>query len=88
MTKIIVSFIKVIKSMVGFLVPDALFQFDFITNLPDYIVYLADVLNKTNFLIPLATIMECIGVMITIKFIKFAIFIYNWIIRSVLDVIP
>lgn len=88
MTQIIIGFISMIKNIVGFLLPDVIFVSDVFTNFADYIVYFVEFLIKVNFLIPLPTIFMCLQIMLSLKVIKFGIFIFNWFVRAVLDVIP
>lgn len=47
-----------------------------------------DFINQANFIIPLSDILIIIGIDLTIRVTKFLIFIINWIIRRVVDVIP
>lgn len=88
MTNIISSFIKFFMKFTSLLIPDALFNFDFITNAADYIEWLGDFLVDVNFFIPLHVVAECLGVYVAVKFIKFGIFVNAWIVGKIADVIP
>lgn len=88
MTKIITSFIKIIVTFSSFLMPDALFNADIFTNFDSHISYLCEILAQVNFLIPLPDIFYCISLMAAVDVVKFTIFIFNWIVRRVFDVIP
>lgn len=88
MTKIIVALITAVKGIIGFLLPESIFAADIFSNFALYFDFFVDFLIKVNFLIPLPTIFTCLNIMLTIKMIKFGIFMYNWFIRAVLDVIP
>lgn len=47
-----------------------------------------DYVKQANFIIPLPDIMIIIGIDLTIRVSKFLVFIINWIIRRIVDVIP
>ena len=87
MTDIIITIMKFVKSFVSFLVPDALFATDIITNFYKYLDFFLDIIVQVNFLIPVPTIFSCIAIIVTFKVVKFTLFISNWIVRAVLDVI-
>ena len=88
MTTIIIKVIGFINAIIGFILPDKIFVTDIFTNFSSYLDFFIDFLIKVNFLIPLPTLFSCITIILSIKIIKFGIFVYNWIIRAVLDVIP
>ena len=54
----------------------------------DGITFILDLLIKVNFLVPVPTIMILIGVSMVIEVIYFQIFIGNWILRRIFDIIP
>ena len=88
MTGIIVKFIKVIVGIVSFLFPDNLFMADVFQNFNSYWDTFIDFLAAVNFLIPLPDIMLAFSFMVSITVIKFTLFIVNWVIKRVFDVIP
>lgn len=88
MTGIIVKFIKVIVGIVSFLFPDNLFMADVFQNFNSYWNTFIDFLAAVNFLIPLPDIMKAFGLMVSLTVIKFTLFIVNWVIKRVFDVIP
>ena len=88
MTKIISTFIKIIVNFSSFLIPDALFTADIFANFDYFVDYLIDILAHVNFLIPLQDIFSSIALMVTIDVVKFTIFIFNWVVKRVFDVIP
>lgn len=88
MTDIILSIINFLKSFIWFLLPDVIFVTDVFTNFATYLNYFTDFLIKVNFLVPLPTIFTCLRIMLTIKIVKFGVFMFNWFVRAVLDVIP
>lgn len=88
MTKIISSLIKIVVSFSGFLMPDALFAVDIFTNFDKFVDYLIDILAQVNFIIPLPDIFSAIAIIVSIDIVKFTIFIFNWIVKRVFDVIP
>ena len=88
MTNLIINIIEMINNLINFLLPDTLFLVDVFTNFANNLNTFTDFLIAVNFLIPLPTVFTCLGLILTVKIIKFNIFIYNWFIRAVLDVIP
>lgn len=88
MTSIILSLIKFIKGFSSFLLPDKLFAADLFTNFAEYIDFFTDFIAAANFIIPLHTVFNALGLIVTFKVVKFTIFVVNWLIRSALDVIP
>lgn len=54
----------------------------------DGITFVLDLLIKVNFLVPVPTIMILIGASMVIEVIYFQIFIGNWILRRIFDIIP
>lgn len=48
----------------------------------------ADFLRQVNFIIPLSDILLIVGIDLGMRVFEFALFIGNWIIRRVADVIP
>lgn len=88
MTDIILSIVSFLKNSIWFLLPDAIFVTDIFTNFASYLNFFTDFLVKVNFLVPLPTIFMCLRLILTIKIIKFGIFMFNWFVRAVLDVIP
>lgn len=88
MTDIILTVINLVKGFITFLIPDALFAADVFTNFWDYINFFIDIIVKVNFLIPVRTIFTCFTIMVSIRIIKFTIFVTNWFIRSVLELLP
>lgn len=88
MTTIIIGLIKGFKGIASFLLPDQIFVSDIFTNFDAYVTWFTDFLVTANFLVPLPTIFDCLEIIVTIKIIKFTIFIANWLARAALDVIP
>ena len=88
MTGIITKFIKYLSKAVSFLFPDVLFNADIFTNFNKYLDIFIDFLADINFLIPLPDIFIAFGIMVSITTVKFTLFIMNWIIKRICDVIP
>ena len=88
MTGIIVKFIKIIVGIVSFLFPDNLFMADVFQNFNSYWDTFIDFLAAVNFLIPLPDVMTAFSLMVSITVIKFTLFVMNWVIKRVFDVIP
>lgn len=89
MTKIIIKIIQLITGgLVSFLFPDNLFMGDVFTKFIPYWDTFVDFLAAVNFLVPLPDIMTAFSFMVSLNIIKFTLFIVNWIIKRIFDVIP
>lgn len=88
MTGIIVKFIKIIVGIVSFLFPDNLFMADVFQNFNSYWDIFVDFLATINFLVPLPDIFVAFGLMVSLTIIKFTLFVLNWVVKRVFDVIP
>lgn len=88
MTNLICGFIRLITKVSVFLLPDVLFNADILLNFDKHFDYMIDILAQVNFFIPLPDIFAAISVMVTIDIVKFTIFIYNWIVKRIFDIIP
>lgn len=87
MTAVITKFIGFFKNVLGFLLPDSLFNLDFVLNFNGYVEWLIEFLMDINFFIPVSTVFLCIGWIVTIKIVKFQIFFYNWLLTKATNII-
>lgn len=89
MTELIVGFIQFIRDQFIFnLFAEVGLGVELFSNLNTYIPALLDFLAKVNFLIPLRDIFQCLGAVLFVKIGKMTIFVVNWVIRRIFDVIP
>lgn len=88
MTNIILSLIKMVKGFGTFLLPDALFNQDIFTNFSLYLDTFTDIVCKVNFLVPLPTLFQCLSIIVALRICKLVIYVQNWLVKAVLDVIP
>lgn len=88
MTGILLKIIKMIRKIMGFLLPASIFAEDIFSNFYNYLDFFVDILIQANFLIPLPTIFHCLEIIIGIKVIKFSIFLTNWLLQAIFDIIP
>lgn len=88
MTDIIITFIHIIVGIVTFLFPDNMFMADVFINFDNYINVFIEFLATINFLIPLPDIFLAFSFMVSLTVIKFTLFILNWVVQRVFDVIP
>lgn len=88
MTELICNFIDFILELVSLVYPDISFVWDFLANISSYLDIGLDLLLKINFLIPVPLIMGVLFVQLMLRIAFIALYIINWIIRRVFDVIP
>ena len=88
MTGLINNFIDFVLELVMFLFPDIAFVSDFLVNIGTYMSIGIDLLKKVNFLIPVPLIFRIIIIQLTLKIAYVALFIVNWVIKRIFDVIP
>lgn len=88
MTDLINSFIDIIVEFAMFFWPEILIEPEIISNIDKYISFAIDLLKQINFLVPVPLIFTVLSIQITLKVGTFALWIVNWIIKRVFDVIP
>lgn len=88
MTELINNFIDFIVELVMFIWPEISIEADLIANMDKYMALGVDLLKKINFLVPLPLIFTCIGIMVVFKIGLFLLWIADWIIKRICDIIP
>lgn len=88
MTELICNFIDFILELSSLILPDIAFATDFFSNFGDYIELGLDLLIKVNFLVPVPLIMSILFIQLMLRIIFIALYVLNWVIRRVFDVIP
>lgn len=89
MTHLIVDFVDWIGSFLVSTFFDQLrLPFEFFSNLESYLYVIMDFLNKIAFLVPIADIFICLGIIIAMRIAMFSLFAFNWVIRRIVDAIP
>lgn len=89
MTELILNFIEFLKNQLLFnLFGELSLGIDLVRNIDIYLSSFLDFLEKVNFLIPLPDMFICLSVTIFLRVAKFVLFVANWIIRRIFDVIP
>lgn len=87
MTAILVSFIGILCGLVGRL-PDLSVDNGILSSMTGAMGTILDWIKACNFFIPLDQILIIFGLVYTIRYGKFLLFIINWIIRRIGDIIP
>lgn len=88
MTDIICKFCDAVIELMMFIRPQTLIGDDILLNITTYAGYALDLLKKVNFLVPIPVIYMVLMAMISIKISMFLIWMVNWVINRVFDVIP
>lgn len=87
MTAIIVGFFELLASLVGKL-PDLSVNNSVLSSMSSGMDTVFDFISQVNFFIPLDHILLIIGLVYSIRAAKLLLFVINWIIRRIADVIP
>lgn len=87
MTKIIVSFFTFLQSLVGRL-PDLSVNNEALANMSSGMDLVFEFMGKANFLVPIDHILVITALVYTVRSAKLLLFVINWIIRRIADVIP
>lgn len=87
MTNILVSFFQFLKGIVGML-PDLSVNNSILSNMSSGVDMVFEFIGKVNFFIPLDHMLIILGLVYSIRAAKFLVFVINWIIRRIADVIP
>lgn len=88
MTGIICNFLDWLAAFIVDHVPAIAVGSDVMDKVSSAVEFLMDVLSNCNWLFPVSDALVIISVLFGIHLVKLLIFIVNWIIRRIADVIP
>ena len=88
MTNMIVTFLEFLTGVVDTLVPNLSVDSGILANIADGLEVIVEFIAQVNFLIPLPTIFLVLSIVFGFRLVKFTIFVVNWVIRRIADVIP
>lgn len=88
MTKIICAVLDFFKLIVVKLFPDLSVGSDVLGNISSGLVTVVEFIAKANFFIPVPTILLILSLVYGFKLVKFTLFLANWVIRRIADIIP
>lgn len=88
MTGIICNFLDWLAAFVVEHIPAITIGSDVMGNVSSAVELLMDILSGCNWIFPVADALLIISVLFGIQLVKLFIFIANWIIRRIADVIP
>lgn len=88
MTELICNFIDFVIELVMFFYPDVAVAGDFFSNIGAYMEIGLDLLKKINFLVPVPLIIQVLFIMVSLRVSYTILYILNWVIRRIFDVIP
>jgi len=91
MTELIIKFVNFIYehlilkvfAPLNNIIPENIF-----TSMTQTVVFVVDLFQKINFIIPVNDIFVCLSIIILIRIAMFSMFGLNWVIRRIFDVIP
>lgn len=87
MTGIAVTFISLLKKLIA-VFPDLSVDNGILSKMTDGMDIVFEFLGRVNFFIPLDQMLIIMGLVYTIRNVKFIMFGINWIIRRIVDAIP
>lgn len=88
MTQLLINFIDFVIELALFIVPETLLIDDMLSHLGTYMEYGVNILKAVNFLVPVPLIFAAVSLMVLCRISNLIIFVVDWIIRRVFDVIP
>lgn len=88
MTGIICNFLDWLAAFIVEHVPAIMVDSNIIGNVSSAVEFLMDILSDCNWVFPVSDALLIISVLFGIQLVKLFIFIANWIIRRIADVIP
>lgn len=88
MTAIIISFINFLGRVLDTAMPDLSVDSGYLSNVVTGLDMVIDFMAQVNFIVPLPTILLITSIVFSFRLTKFIIFIVNWIVRRIADVIP
>lgn len=87
MTNIIVSVIEWLKGIVMKL-PDLSVDSSALSSMIDGIEIVISFIAAANYIVPISTILTILALVYGFKVIKFTVFLINWVVRRIFDIIP
>lgn len=88
MTGIIVNVLNWLAGVITAHIPAITLDSGVLGNVSDAIAYVLDVVAKTNWIFPVPDALLIIGIVIGFTLVKVGIFVANWVIQRIFDVIP
>lgn len=88
MTDMIVNLLKWLSGLITDYIPAVTLDGGVLGNIADGIAYVLDVVVKANWIFPVPDALLIIGIVFGFSLVKVGIFVVNWVIRRIFDVIP
>lgn len=85
MQELILSIIDFLISMVNFF---PTLPTENMENISSSVTYILDLLGRANFLIPVPDLLLIITIIVGFRVTLLTIFVINWVIRRIMDIIP
>lgn len=88
MTDMIVGVLHLLKNFIVNVIPEVSIGASAIENAHAALTTIMEFLSVASFLVPFKTIFAIVGIVYGFRLVKFGVFIVNWVIRRIFDVIP
>lgn len=88
MTDMIVNLLEWLSGLITDHVPAVTLDGGVLGNIADGIAYVLDIVAKANWIFPVPDALLIISIVFGFSLVKVGIFVVNWVIRRIFDVIP
>ncbi|MEY8357325.1 hypothetical protein AALB39_28835 [Lachnospiraceae bacterium 54-53] len=88
MTDIIIAVLNFFSSIVESSFPALTADNSIISQVQAAVTAVSGFIAKVNFLVPIDTVFQILGLIVVFKVGKFGVFVVNWVIRRIADIIP
>lgn len=88
MTQLIVAFFNFITGIINNWLPTFTLGDGVLSNVVDAFAYFVKLISNINWLVPVNDVLLIISLLVGYKLVMFVIFIVNWIIKRIGDIIP
>lgn len=88
MTDFIVTIINIVEHLIMMFIPEVTLAPEILSNLSSVFDTIFDLFNQVNFLIPLTDAFLILTLDIAFRVLLSVVFVGNWVLRRVFDVIP
>ena len=88
MTQLIVGFFDAVANFIATYLPSFTLGNGVLSKVIDAFTYFISMISNLNWLVPVSDVLLIISLLIGYKLTLFTVFVVNWIIRRIADVIP
>ena len=88
MTNMIIGVLKFFQSLVTNVLPELSIGSDAVASAKSALTTIVEFISVSSFLIPFKTVFMIVGLVYGFRLVKFGVFLVNWVIRRIGDIIP